>query len=222
MHIYFVRHGQSEGNLDGDCSPSDPPLTELGHAQAARAGLALSGQGITALYTSPMMRAMQTAKALHEVLGLPMQVRVELAETYRPAWPAPPGSGEPIPKRGLTIAEARTMFSAAEYPEDIAAGEPWWEAHVRERREGAYNRAAAALAHLRARHEERDRIAIVTHGAFGSVLLSVALGCPPTDQNRFSQYNCALSLLEITEEGARLHHQNRVEHLPEGLRTDPT
>jgi len=50
----------------------------------------------------------------------------------------------------------------------------------------------------------------------------VALGCPPTDQNRFSQYNCALSLLEITEEGARLHHQNRVEHLPEGLRTDPT
>ena len=110
----------------------------------------------------------------------------------------------------------------AEYPEDIAAGEPWWEAHVRERREGAYSRAAAALAHLRARHEERDRIAIVTHGAFGSVLLSVALGCPPTDQNRFSQYNCALSLLEITEEGARLHHQNRVEHLPEGLRTDPT
>ena len=104
--------------MGGDYSPSDPPLTELGHAQSARAGLALSGQAVTALYTSPMMRAMQTAKALHEVLGLPMQVRVELAETYLPAWPAPPGSDEPIPKRGLTIAEARTMFSA-QVSEDV-------------------------------------------------------------------------------------------------------
>ncbi len=222
MQIFFVRHGQSEGNLGGDYAPSDPPLTELGHAQAARAGLALSGKSITALYTSPMMRAMQTAKALHEVLALPMQVRIELAETYRPAWPAPPGPGQPIPKRGLTIAEAKTMFSAAQYPDDTALEEPWWEAHVREQCEGAYARAVAALQNLRGRHDNGDRIAVVTHGAFGSVLLSEALECPPTNQNRFSQYNCAISLLETTKEGARLHYHNRIDHLPEGLRTDPT
>lgn len=208
--------------MGGDYSPSDPPLTELGHAQSARAGLALSGQAVAALYTSPMMRAMQTAKALHEVLGLPMQVRVELAETYRPAWPAPPGSDEPIPKRGLTIAEARTMFSAAKYPEDVGLDEAWWEAHVRERREGAYARAATALKALRQQHADDARVVVVTHGGFGSVLLSVALECPPTDQNRFSQYNCAVSLLETMKEGARLHYQNRVDHIPEGLRTDPT
>ncbi len=222
VQIFFVRHGQSEGNLGGDCAPYDPPLTELGHAQAARTGLALSGHDITALYTSPMMRAMQTAKALHEVLGLPMLVRVDLAETYRPAWPVPPEPGEPVPKRGLTIAEARTMFCAAKYPEDIAPDEAWWEVHVRERRDGAYSRAAGVLDRLRPCHKEDERIAVVTHGAFGSVLLSVALECPPADQNRFSQYNCAVSLLEITQEGSRLHYQNRVDHLPEGLRTDPT
>lgn len=222
MDIFFVRHGQSEGNIGGDYSPSDPPLTELGHAQAARAGLALSGQSIDALYTSPMMRAMQTAKALHEVLGLSIQVRIELAEAYRPAWPAPPGAEEPIPKRGLTIAEAKTMFSTAKYPQDTADDARWWEAHVRERREGAYARAAAALGTLREQHSDDDKIVVVTHGAFGSVLLSVALECPATDQNRFSQYNCAVSLLETNPEGARLHYQNRVDHLPEGLRTDPT
>ncbi|MFO7976304.1 MAG: histidine phosphatase family protein [Candidatus Hydrogenedentota bacterium] len=222
MQIFFVKHGQSEGNIGGDYSPSDPPLTELGHAQAARAGLALSGQAITALYTSPMMRAMQTAKALHEVLALPIQVRIELAETYRPAWHGPPAAEEPIPKRGLTIAEAKTMFSAAKYPADTADDARWWEAHVREQREGAYARAAAAFKSLREQHTEDDRIAVVTHGAFGSVLLNVALECPQTDQNRFSQYNCAVSLLETTDEGARLHYQNRVDHLPEGLRTDPT
>jgi 2,3-bisphosphoglycerate-dependent phosphoglycerate mutase len=222
MHIFFVRHGESEGNLGGDYSPSDPPLTELGHAQAARAGLALTGQAITALYTSPMMRSMQTAKALHEVLGLPIQVRIELAEAYRPAWPVPPEANEPIPKRGLTIAEAKTMFCAAKYPKDTADDARWWEAHVREGREGAYARAAAALKSFREQHSGEDRIVVVTHGAFGSVLLGVALECPPTDQNRFSQYNCAVSLLETTPEGARLHYQNRVDHLPEGLRTDPT
>ena len=39
MKVYFIRHGQSEGNRQRrHCGWSDTPLSELGHAQANAAG----------------------------------------------------------------------------------------------------------------------------------------------------------------------------------------
>ena len=65
MEIYLLRHGLSEGNLEGYFQGRlDPPLAELGRSQALAAGNWLLEQGtqVDVLYTSPLKRAYQTAE----------------------------------------------------------------------------------------------------------------------------------------------------------------
>ena len=63
--IYIVRHGQTEMNnrkaLQGR---SDVPLNETGIAQARAAAEKLTGIRFDRVYTSPLIRAIQTAKII--------------------------------------------------------------------------------------------------------------------------------------------------------------
>lgn len=62
MKLYLVRHGQSEANLKkihGGCL--DVPLTEQGEADARSAGTLLRGTAFDKVYTSDLIRAIQTA-----------------------------------------------------------------------------------------------------------------------------------------------------------------
>ncbi len=66
--VYLVRHGETEYNRDGRYQgKSDSPLTELGHAQARRAGRVLAdhlGAAPVEIRTSPLGRALQTAEII--------------------------------------------------------------------------------------------------------------------------------------------------------------
>ena len=53
--IYFVRHGQSTGNIDHSSSILDAPLTELGKSQASFVEL-----DVDLVVCSPMRRALET------------------------------------------------------------------------------------------------------------------------------------------------------------------
>ena len=63
--IFIIRHGQTELNsrmlLQGR---SDHPLNETGRQQASEAGRLLRREGIvfTRVYSSPLIRAVQTAE----------------------------------------------------------------------------------------------------------------------------------------------------------------
>lgn len=220
MNLYLVRHGQSEGNLARPGAPHDPALTHIGRAQAARVAQALASEPTVALYASPTTRALETASPIEEKLHIPIRVWPALAETSRLEWNSPK---KPVVKRGLTPAEVRERFPQTELAGNVGKDEAWWEAHAGEGRAEAYARAAQALAALRRGHPGEDEsIVVITHGAFGSVLLSTALGTPPTDYNRYSHYNCGISLLRCTDEEVRLCYLNSVEHLPTELRTDLT
>ena len=65
MRIVFVRHG--EPDYARDC------LTELGRAQAKTAAVRLKDEGIEEIWSSPLGRALETANAAAEALGLPVQ-----------------------------------------------------------------------------------------------------------------------------------------------------
>jgi broad specificity phosphatase PhoE len=68
--IVFARHGQTAPNRDGlVLGRTDPELTEEGHRQAARLATALAGEPVTAIVTSPLLRARQTAEAVAVVCG---------------------------------------------------------------------------------------------------------------------------------------------------------
>ncbi len=73
MKIYFVRHGESEANLLSEFSNTGlkHPLTPRGREQVEELARRLAGEKIIAIYSSPLLRAVQSAEILSAKLGAP-------------------------------------------------------------------------------------------------------------------------------------------------------
>lgn len=68
-NLYLVRHGESTANeVNRFAGAIDAPLTELGKAQARRAGSQWKGDDIDEVYVSPLTRARQTAQIILDTL----------------------------------------------------------------------------------------------------------------------------------------------------------
>ena len=82
MRLYFVRHGESEANVGRVYSNGLDVhgLTAPGRRQAAERADHLRGIPFAALYSSPILRAVQTAAIVAEPLGLAYQVEDGLRE----------------------------------------------------------------------------------------------------------------------------------------------
>ena len=81
MKIIFARHGESQANLQHEFSNQGlkHPLTLEGRQQAAALADALQTQSVTYIYSSPVLRALETAIILAGRLG----VEYEVAEALR-------------------------------------------------------------------------------------------------------------------------------------------
>ena len=99
-HIYLIRHALPDfpGGKGMCIGTTDIPLGEAGLQQAAR--MAASLPAVTAVFSSPLSRAVQTAEAI----GKPVAVVDDLREMYAGEWD------------GLTFEEIRQR-----YPELYAA-----------------------------------------------------------------------------------------------------
>ena len=85
--IIFIRHGQTEWNITGRYQgQSDVPLSELGVEQAKKLAAAFPVQGLTAIYSSNLSRAMTTAQCVADRFGLTVQPRAELREINFGDW----------------------------------------------------------------------------------------------------------------------------------------
>ena len=66
MRIYLVRHGETEWNrvrrFQG--RRSDLPLNSTGRKQVRALAEALKNKAFTAIYTSPLIRALETARLI--------------------------------------------------------------------------------------------------------------------------------------------------------------
>lgn len=82
MEFLLIRHG--EPHLES-VRRNDPELTSTGLIQAKLLAEFLGDEEITAVYTSPLRRAAQTAAVIGEALQLPPVVRDDLAEFDRDA-----------------------------------------------------------------------------------------------------------------------------------------
>jgi len=104
VEIVLVRHALPERvDATPDGRPADPGLTARGREQAARVVAALALDEVTAVFSSPLARAGQTATPLAAALGLEPVVVGDLAEFDA-------GDGSYVP-----VEELR------------AAGDPRWE-----------------------------------------------------------------------------------------------
>ncbi|MCO5996998.1 histidine phosphatase family protein [Actinoallomurus rhizosphaericola] len=72
--FYVVQHGEKER------LPGDPGLTDLGRWQADRAAVWLGRAGVTAVFSSPMRRARETAEAIASVISAPVREDPRLRE----------------------------------------------------------------------------------------------------------------------------------------------
>jgi len=72
--IYLIRHGETNLNRDGcfQGQGRNPPLNENGFEQARKLVLTMRFVDIEAVYTSPLIRAYQTAEALANDRELPL------------------------------------------------------------------------------------------------------------------------------------------------------
>lgn len=105
--LYYVRHGQTEGNVTNRiCGSTDSPLTEEGHRQAVELGEQMLKQGIAIdeILYSPLSRAKDTAEHLSKILGVPARMEPGLREQNFGKW-------ESTPRSARGFKEAVTCFA---------------------------------------------------------------------------------------------------------------
>lgn len=149
--IYFVRHGESEGNVGNLRGHPDHPLTERGRRQAQFIAERCVTLPIEAMVVSTMLRAQDTASYIAEKLRLVPSYSDLLVEVQGPS-----------EFRGM----ARDFPGAEAYEQERHAHfeDPLWRFSDAENFEDVKARALAALDLLAARDEEH--ILVVTHGFF--------------------------------------------------------
>jgi len=203
--IFLVRHGVTQYNVEGKFQGSqDIPLNFIGLRQAALLGQRFADMQISSVYSSPLLRAMQTAEQIAQPHGIAVTPVAELREIYA-------GKFE-----GRSVAENRR-----DYPEQfhnmkysyVKFNPPEGESfrHL-------YSRVADAFHQIL--QQERDRTAIiVTHFFPASVITICAEGADIEDTKLISTLNASVSLFESDgENGLHTIYTGDVTHLslPDG------
>ncbi|MSU80589.1 MAG: phosphohistidine phosphatase SixA [Gemmataceae bacterium] len=87
MELFLIRHAEAiELGEQGVTCDDDRPLTPKGEQQAQSAAKALASRGIVLdkIYTSPLLRAKQTAEIMLATWAMP-ELSLELCEELRPS-----------------------------------------------------------------------------------------------------------------------------------------
>jgi broad specificity phosphatase PhoE len=160
--VYIVRHGATQLTAENRFSGAvGVELSEEGRWQAAQLGERLRDEQLTAIYSSPLSRTMDTARIIAGSSGLVIQTRDGLAEISHGRW------------EGLTRAEVEERFGG-----EYAA----WEADpftfAPEGGESGVAVLARALPVIReiVTKHPGARVLVVSHKATIRLLLSSLLG----------------------------------------------
>ena len=81
LRLILVRHGRTAWNLLGRVQGGGA-LDDVGRAQVSALAERLSGERISVVYSSPALRARQTASAVAERLGLPVRRAMLLRDLH--------------------------------------------------------------------------------------------------------------------------------------------
>lgn len=91
QNIYIARHGNRLDFVNPEWFNTakrryDPPLSQDGFIQAQELGKQLKSAQITHIFTSPFLRAIQTANEIAEILDLSLKIEAGLSEWLNPDW----------------------------------------------------------------------------------------------------------------------------------------
>ncbi len=191
MRIVFVRHG--EPDYANDC------LTAVGKAQAEQAALRLREEGIEEIWSSPLGRAAETAKAASRVLGLPVKTLDFMQEVRWGSTDGEPifANGHPweivdeMARRGIDLNRSDWRDTSyfrtnrvLEYVDRVEKGIDEWLAGFGYIRESSYYRHTAE-------EQEHRTVALFSHGGSSCAAIGHILNLP-------FPYACALLHFDFT------------------------
>jgi 2,3-bisphosphoglycerate-dependent phosphoglycerate mutase len=201
LDLILVRHGQSEAFVEGEKfalvdGHGDPPLSELGRAQAERVGERLATAGIEAIYVTTLQRTAQTAAPLAARTGLPVRVEPDLREVLLGEWEG--GTFRKNVAEGHPI--ALRMFAQERW--DVIPGGKSSEAFEA--------RVRAGIERIAANHAGQ-RVVVVTHGGVVGRAVKIASGSRPFAFNRSD--NASISTFAVLGDDWSVRSFNDTAHL---------
>ena len=147
--VLLIRHGRSADVVPGSPESADPPLHDLGVAQAQRLARRLAGKRIDAIYSSHLARARQTAQPLATARGLAVGVYVDLEEVRLGDW----GNGE---------FRRRAATNDPEFLEWAATGR--WDGIPAAEGDAVFRQRVSTVVDGLAAQHRGQTIAVVAHG----------------------------------------------------------
>jgi len=178
MRLLLLRHGRTEWNAQRRFQgQADPPLDEVGRAQAYEVAPLIASLRPSAIVSSDLVRALETAQIVAAALRVPVTVDVRLRERSLGHW------------EGLTRDEV-----AATYPDELAD----WAAGRDVSRRGGETRDEVAERSLAAfrEHAAGETLLFVTHSATAMALCNALLGIAQQQHPLRPLANCHWSELD--------------------------
>ncbi len=185
--IYLVRHGQTVWNEEGKlCGSSDVPLSDEGLLQAQKLAARMKGVNLSAVYSSPLLRARQTAEAIASHHNLEVQIERDLSEIDYGDW------------EGLKVADAMEKFPELERlrredPMKFVApnGEPM---------KNFAERVIAAIQKIASKHPN-ETICVVAHQTVNRFILCWVMQMDFRLWRQLRQDPTCVNLLQVREDG---------------------
>ncbi len=205
--IFLVRHAATLHNLAHPpriqgCG-EDPPLSDVGRGQAASTARLLAQQPISAVYASPLQRAVETASIIAAPHRLTPVTIAALREVDVGAWE---GRSWDEVERADPVAYARFHEDPARY--GYAGGE-----HLQQ----VQQRVVPAVEELARRHRGQ-LVLVVGHHTVNRVLLATWLGVPLARARRIDQHNAGVNVIQFRQDHFQVRTVNAAFHLVESAK----
>jgi broad specificity phosphatase PhoE len=186
--VFLVRHGATDWNKEKRAQGhADIDLNEEGHKQAAAVATELAHQKVSAVFSSDLKRAYDTAKAIADAHGLDVIVDPDFREIDQGEW------------EGLTTGEIRTRWPDLWGPNRHYNARPGGESPQQVKQ-----RSLRALATAVAQHPD-GVIVVVSHGGTIRWMSADALGYDDYRSRRIRGLgNGAVVCVDAEIEGDRL------------------
>lgn len=202
--ICFIRHGETDWNVEKRIQGQiDTPLNDTGHRQALAMAFNAAHHPFSAIYSSDLIRARDTANMLAEKCGLDIIKLPQLRERHFGIF------------QGLTAKEGAIQFPAAYAL--YQARDPDYAFESGESMHKLAERVATAIK-LMTLHHQGETVAAVTHGGLLDILYRKATGRPLHTPRDFDIPNCALNWFRVDEQGWHLEAWDDHHHLAQVLK----
>lgn len=192
--LYLVRHGETSATEKGRiCGESNIPLNDEGFAQANVLGSWFSDMEISSVFSSPLLRSVQTADAIAKAIKMPTYFKHSgLSEKKEGEW------------------EGKTYWQLRD--EDSQAWEKWSNDPIDFAPPGGesvrnfISRVDRALIDIISNYETGNRIVITTHAGIIRGIIMNCLNIPAENFYRIDIPTGSITKIEYSENFATLKY----------------